>query len=95
MQLLSQRQMLNKTVTVALLLLFSAGLLTAKEKAFSLKKFKQTDIGNPALAGSSQVKGKGIRTGGYFAQHQRKRYCSIPGYYIDKVIIMNCQFKVF
>ncbi|MCL4481018.1 MAG: hypothetical protein M1445_00085 [Bacteroidetes bacterium] len=38
MQLLSQRQMLNKTVTVALLLLFSAGLLTAKEKAFSLKK---------------------------------------------------------
>ncbi len=61
MQLLSQRQMLNKTVTVALLLLFSAGLLTAKEKAFSLKKFKQTDIGNPALAGSSQVKGKGIQ----------------------------------
>jgi hypothetical protein len=53
--------MLNKTVTVALLLLFSAGLTGAKENAVSLKKFKQTDIGNPALAGSSQVKDNGLQ----------------------------------
>jgi hypothetical protein len=53
--------MLNKTVTVTLLLLLSAGLTCAKEHAVSLKKFKQTDIGNPALAGSSQVKDNGLQ----------------------------------
>ena len=53
--------MFKKLVTVTLILFFSTGLLTAKEKAFQLKKFKQTDIGNPSIAGSSVVMDKGIQ----------------------------------
>lgn len=39
-----------------LLLLLSAGMLSAKNNAVSLHKFKQTDIGNPTVAGSSTIK---------------------------------------
>ncbi|MGE5395319.1 MAG: hypothetical protein ACM3P1_11275 [Candidatus Saccharibacteria bacterium] len=39
-----------------LLLVLSAGMLSAKTKAVPLNKFKQADIGNPAVAGSSTVK---------------------------------------
>ena len=53
--------MFRKILTTAMILLVSAGMLTAKEKAFPLKKFKQTDIGNPSIAGSSVVQDKGIR----------------------------------
>lgn len=53
--------MLKKMLSAVVILLLVAGLLAAKEKAVSLKKFKQTDIGNPALKGSSQVQDKGIQ----------------------------------
>ena len=53
--------MFKKLVTVTLILFFSTGLLTAKEKAFLLKKFKQTDIGNPSIVGSSVVQDNGIQ----------------------------------
>ena len=53
--------MFRKILTAVMVLLFSAGLLTAKEKAVPLKKFKQTDIGNPSIAGSSVVQDKGIQ----------------------------------
>lgn len=43
-----------------LLLLLSAGMLSAKSKAVSLKKFKHTDIGHPSVAGSSTVKGNSL-----------------------------------
>jgi regulation of enolase protein 1 (concanavalin A-like superfamily) len=52
--------MLRKNISFLLILLFSAGLLAAKEKTVSLKKFKQTDIGNPAITGSSQIQGNSI-----------------------------------
>jgi hypothetical protein len=53
--------MFKKILTIAFILLFSTGLLTAKEKAVPLKKFKQSDIGNPAIAGSSEIVDKGIQ----------------------------------
>ncbi len=53
--------MLKKILTVALILVFSTGWSTAKEKAVSLKKLKQTDIGNPAVAGSAKILDKGIQ----------------------------------
>lgn len=59
--------MLKKNISILLILLFSAGLsLTAKEKAISTKKFKSTDIGNPAIAGSSKIDTNaiGITAGG-------------------------------
>lgn len=46
--------MIQKTLSILLILLFSAGVLTAKPKANQHKKFKYTDIGNPAVAGSSK-----------------------------------------
>lgn len=36
--------MFRKILTDTMVLLFSAGVLTSKEKAVPLKKFKQTDI---------------------------------------------------
>lgn len=41
---------------ILILLLFSAGILSAKPKTVPLKKFKHADIGNPAVAGSSTLK---------------------------------------
>lgn len=52
--------MLKNTFSFLLILLFSAGLLSAKQKAVSPKKFKYSDIGNPAVAGSSSTQDKGI-----------------------------------
>ena len=54
--------MLKRNISFLLILLFAAGLsLTAKEKAAPLKKFKYTDIGSPALNGSSEIRNEGIR----------------------------------
>ena len=53
--------MLKKIGMVSLILLFSTGVLTAKEKAVTLKKFKQTDIGNPLVPGSSAIQENGIQ----------------------------------
>jgi len=53
--------MFRKILTAVMILLVSAGMLTAKEKAFPLKKFKQADIGNPSIAGSSVVQDNGIQ----------------------------------
>jgi hypothetical protein len=53
--------MLKKTCLVAMILLFSASLLISKEKAFPLKKFQNTDIGKPAIQGSSTIQDGGIR----------------------------------
>ena len=47
--------MIKKTLSLAIILLFTTGLLGAKEKPVPLSKFKQTDIGNPAIAGSSKI----------------------------------------
>lgn len=57
---------MKKYISFLLILLFSAGLSAAKQKEVPLKKFKQTDIGNPAIAGSSQIQDKviGITAGG-------------------------------
>ena len=53
--------MLKRYLTFIFVLLLSTGMLTAKEKAFPLKKFKQSDIGNPAISGSSEILDKGIQ----------------------------------
>jgi hypothetical protein len=53
--------MYKKIMTYALILIFSTGLVTARNKAFPLKKFKQCDIGNPAIAGSSVIQDDGIQ----------------------------------
>jgi regulation of enolase protein 1 (concanavalin A-like superfamily) len=52
--------MLKKSISLFFVLLLSAGMLAAKENAVPLKKLKFTDIGNPALAGSSEVRNAGI-----------------------------------
>jgi regulation of enolase protein 1 (concanavalin A-like superfamily) len=52
--------MIKKNISFLLILLLTAGLLAAKEKAVPLKKFKQTDIGNPDIAGSSQIQENSI-----------------------------------
>lgn len=52
--------MIKKYLSVLFILIFSSGLLIAKQKAIPVKKFQQTDIGNPAIAGSSLFKGNGI-----------------------------------
>jgi len=53
--------MLKKNISLLLIILLTTGLsLTAKDKAVSLKKFKSTDIGNPDISGSSQIKENNI-----------------------------------
>ncbi|HEY3371300.1 MAG TPA: hypothetical protein VGK10_10655 [Prolixibacteraceae bacterium] len=52
--------MLKNTFSFLLILLFSAGVLVAKQKAVSSKKFKSTDIGHPALAGSTNSQNNGL-----------------------------------
>ena len=53
--------MQTKNTTFLFILLLAAGMsLTAKEKAVSPKKFKSADIGNPAVAGSTQILKDGI-----------------------------------
>ena len=53
--------MLKKLLFATCILTVSCLLLTAKEKAFPLKKLKQTDIGNPAVAGSSTIQDKDLQ----------------------------------
>jgi hypothetical protein len=53
--------MLKKLLSVAMILLFSSGLLIAKEKAVPLKKLQNTDIGKPAIQGSSNIQDNGIQ----------------------------------
>lgn len=48
--------MIQKSLSLLLVLVISAGLAVAKPKAVQLKKFKQADIGNPAVAGSTSIK---------------------------------------
>lgn len=52
--------MLKNLLQGVIILVFSAGLLSAKEKAVTFKKFRQADIGNPALAGKSEKQDNGI-----------------------------------
>ena len=52
--------MIQKSLSFLLILLFSAGLLAAKQKAVPLTKFTFTDIGNPAVAGSASIETNGI-----------------------------------
>lgn len=52
--------MIKKTLSLAMILLFATGLLVAKDKTAPLSKFKQTDIGNPAIAGSSRIQDNSI-----------------------------------
>jgi len=52
--------MIKKLLSLTMILLFTAGLLAAKEKSVPLSKFKQTDIGNPAIAGSSKIQENSI-----------------------------------
>ncbi len=49
-----------KTNILFLLILLSAGVLTAKEKSVQLNKLKFKDIGNPALTGNSEILKGGI-----------------------------------
>jgi len=52
--------MLKNTLSFLLILLVSAGLLTAQQKAVPLTKFTFTNIGNPAVVGSSKSEDNGI-----------------------------------
>jgi regulation of enolase protein 1 (concanavalin A-like superfamily) len=53
--------MLKKNFFLLLIILLISGLsLSAKEKAISPKKFKFTDIGNPEIAGASQIQDNSI-----------------------------------
>ena len=53
--------MLKKNLFLLLILLFISGTsLSAKEKIISPKKFKSVDIGNPEIAGLSQIKDNSI-----------------------------------
>jgi len=59
--------MIKKNIYFLLIFVFAAGLtLAAKEKAVPLKKIRNTDIGNPAIAGSVKLMkdGIGITAGG-------------------------------
>jgi regulation of enolase protein 1 (concanavalin A-like superfamily) len=52
--------MLKTNFALLIILFLSVGMLTAKEKSVPLKKLKFTDIGNPALAGSTNMTEDGI-----------------------------------
>lgn len=52
--------MIQKTLSILFILLLASGTLSAKPKALQLKKFKHTDIGSPALRGSSSVSGNSL-----------------------------------
>jgi len=52
--------MIKNTLILLLIFVFSVGLLTAKQKAVPLKKFKSVDIGNPAVAGSTSMDDNGL-----------------------------------
>jgi hypothetical protein len=52
--------MIKNSFSFVFILLFSTGLIFAQQKAVSLKKFKSTDIGNPAVAGTSKIQDDGL-----------------------------------
>jgi hypothetical protein len=52
--------MLKNLLLLLLILVLPAGLISAKQKPFQLKKFQQADIGNPAILGKSEIKDDGI-----------------------------------
>jgi hypothetical protein len=52
--------MIKKNLALLMIILVSAGMLAAKGKAVPLKKFKSTDIGKPALVGTTSVLSDGI-----------------------------------
>jgi regulation of enolase protein 1 (concanavalin A-like superfamily) len=52
--------MTKKTISIAMILFLAVGLISAQQKAVSLKKFKQTDIGKPAIAGTSTIDSNSI-----------------------------------
>ncbi len=53
--------MLKKNLIILCILLIASGqILNAKVKEVPLKNFKSADIGNPALAGSTQVSGESL-----------------------------------
>lgn len=52
--------MIQRILPILLVLLLSAGVLSAKSKAVQLKKFNHVDIGAPAVAGASTVKGDSL-----------------------------------
>ena len=51
---------MKKNISILLILLLSVGMLSAKSKAVPLKKLKFADIGNPALAGTTNITEDGI-----------------------------------
>lgn len=54
--------MINKKIFLLFVLFYAAGLsLTAKEKVVSPKKFKNTDIGHPAVKGSAKILNDGLQ----------------------------------
>jgi len=58
---INPNKMIKKNTLLLIVVLISAGLsLAAKEKAISLKKFKSTDIGNPDISGSSEIRNNSI-----------------------------------
>ena len=52
--------MLKTNFALLIILFLSVGILAAKEKSVPLKKLKFADIGNPALAGSTNMTDDGI-----------------------------------
>lgn len=50
--------MIPKTLSLLLILLLSAGMVSAKPKTIALKKFKHADIGSPAVSGSTSILGQ-------------------------------------
>lgn len=53
--------MVQKTLTLLLILALTAGFSAAKQKVIPLKKFTFTDIGHPAIAGSSIGQNNSLR----------------------------------
>ena len=53
--------MLIMLLSTGMVLLCSIGFIAAGEQPVPLENFKQTDVGNPAIVGSSQIQDKGIR----------------------------------
>jgi len=51
----------KKLLFAAFILLISGEILTAKEKAVSLKNLQHTDIGNPAITGSAKIEKEGLQ----------------------------------
>ncbi len=53
--------MLRKLLSATFVLLFSVGMLLARDKAIPLNKLRQTDLGNPVITGSAKILKDGIQ----------------------------------